>query len=230
MPGMTAPGQTNGSGGTGDRGDEFSTPEAAQAALERRQNGAPNAKIPHGHYDTLALMIVNQVPADRIADSLGVTKATIHRYMAGKVESFNPVLEEYRNRVVRVTVHHQIRMLDMVEQAYAAIKDSLDPSSDPKLRQDTAFKLIDRAHLTGERSEVNVNLQQNNIQVRQEVRQTFANVMEKFTEVFDQAMQQDPNRHIRDGEEALPRAVGASLTQSQDSDPTDPEPLDASDS
>ncbi len=167
-------------------------------------------RIRQAQYDTLALMLCGGIPTPKIADALGVSEASISYYAARKSEAFNAVYDAYRERQVRAQVHHLDRLTSMMDMAYDAVRDALiqktGSENERKLRKDTAFELMDRAIPQTTKTDASINLTQNNITVQQEVRQTFGAVAERFTELVDLAMRQDPRRHLREGTDALPSA------------------------
>lgn len=166
--------------------------------------------ITQAQYETLAIMIYNGLPLERIAETMGVSEASVRYHMDGKSVGFNAVQDAYRDRVVRAQVHHNSRLTEMMELGYAAVQDALayvdGTVAERRLRKDAAFQLFDRIIPTEQKGMVNVEITQQNLTVQSEVRQTHGVLSEKFGDLLRLALNQDPMRHVREGDAALPSA------------------------
>lgn len=167
------------------------------------------SRVQTHQYDTLALMLQAGVPVVQIATQLRCSEQSVKYYARRSSEAFNAVYDGYLDRQLRIHVHHGQRLSSMMDLAYDAIKDALashtDSEAERKLRATTAFALMDRVVPQQGRSEATISLTQNNIQVTQEVQNTYAPVLEKFGSLLDLALRQDPTKHLRRGPE--PTAV-----------------------
>jgi AcrR family transcriptional regulator len=183
-------------------------PEPDQALPEPAER--PHRKLQQAQYESLAIMHYNGLRVEQIAEALGVSEASVKYHLEGKSVGFNAVYDAYRDQIVRTQVQHNYRLTGLMEAGYEAVRDALMDKEgtviERRLRKDTAFALFDRVIPQEQKGLVNVEINQQNVTVQTEVRQTHGMLVEKFGELLQAALGQDPKRHVREGADALPSA------------------------
>ena len=171
----------------------------------------PNAKrgpIPKYILDAVALMVLNTVPAVTIATSTGLKVEQVKRLLDGTNKKFEAILDGYRQKLLGCTVNHQLRLMELMDQAYAAVGNALQ-GNDVRIAKETAFEVMDRAlPQRAERADginMGINIQTNIVQT--EVNKSISDMVSSFAGLAGAISTQDPERHVKTGLDALPRAI-----------------------
>ena len=192
--------------------------EAEAAGVELDEEGfvvkpsplARRGPIPPHILDAVALMALNLMLKEDIALAAGLKPDAVGRLLKGDNPKFNKILEGYRQKLLARTAHHQLRLADLMDQSYAAVANALT-GNDQRLAKETAFEVMDRAlpqraeRLQPDGTTINLGFQTNIVQ--NEVTESIRSLVGNFGDLVDTIAQQDPERHVKTGLEAVPRAI-----------------------
>ena len=157
-------------------------------------------RIPHHMLQVVALMVVNGASYESIATSTGLPHDTLQRLVTeGANKRFNKYVEAYREKVLKATSFHQMKLMDMLDHAYIAVQRGLG-SEDDKLAVDTAFKLMDRVvpNTVNQQAAMEVNVGFQNVHLENQVHTTFKAVSGKIESLMGRLLSDDPERYLRD--------------------------------
>ena len=156
-----------------------------------------SGRTPNHVLDSVALMVINGASYEDISASTGIKVDTLQGWVTdGKNQHFTKALAVYRDKLLRHTSHHQMKLLDMFDHAYRAVNQALI-SDDEGLAARTAWEVFDRALPQKPEADLQLNIGVGNVHFDTQVRNTFAAVGEKFGGLMDRLAKDDPDRYIR---------------------------------
>jgi hypothetical protein len=191
--------------GAGDQvEDKVSDPSRVPA---RRTRATPQQK------EIAAILWANGRDDQFIQDELGLSPGQLRRIK--ETDSWKEVALAYRQKYAATAAQHRGKLLAMVPDAINALGNILrDPQANAKAQMDAIQYLFEQAKLAEvpetTTHEINVGFQQNNT-----VNNHIPDLLKDISKSMPGIIGMDPNKHVREGEDALPQTV---LAQANDAE------------
>ena len=177
--------------------------------------------IPQHKLNALAHMAVAGNGAEEMAQVTDLKVDTIKRLLSRGNPKFNALKEAHGRKLLASEVLHVMRMRDEQEQCYDNIHTALR-GTDKRLAMETTWKVLDTVvpKRAVEQSPIDVNV---NVRAEAEFKQVVLDMGKEFIEIKEFLATQDPNKHVKTGAEALPRAIEATVVPVVKDEKTAPE-------
>ena len=153
-------------------------------------------------------MSVSGVDTKDIAAGTGLTVKVVKGLLRRGNEKFNEQLAIYEEQANTAAGRHKVWLESRIEAGEQAIDAALN-STDKRLAAETGWKISDK--VLPRQREPEAPPAQNTFTGDVEFKQVVLAMGEQFVELKEVLATQDPNKHVKTGAEALPRAIEATV-------------------
>ena len=172
--------------------------------------------IPQHKLNALAHMAVAGNDAEEMAQVTNLKVDTIKRLLSKGNAKFDALKETHERRLFAAEVLHTSRMREMQSDCYVALENALH-GNDKRLAMDASTRIL--ACVVPQKKEAPTEHQHTiNIRAEAEFKQVVLDMGKEFIEIKEFLATQDPNKHVKTGAEALPRAIEATVVPTESSE------------
>lgn len=158
-------------------------------------------------------MAVTGFDAERMAAITNLKVDTVRNLLKQGNEKFTRLKAAHERKVLSAQVMHEMWLEDHIEDAERATLAAIQ-SGDKRLAAEYGSKHLDRICPKrlerGTSPEVTIN-----VKADLEIKEVVLDMRKQIAEVTEFLSTQDPNKHIKTGAEALPKALSANVAVSE---------------